>query len=174
MNKLPMLCLSTVLLASQISYADTSSDSHGISITVPEVRLLNIKSAPGGSGGSDNSNVLSFEKDSTHYLAKGYYDITANVKAGTSNTRSIMVTANGIGKDWKLSIESGAFHSAVSVPVTLKEGNNSAELVNQVSNVAMRDIELSYKLEPVSPVEGNNLSFPDQGIELTFTLTDEI
>lgn len=164
------------------AHADSVSSEHKLSITVPEVRLLHIKSAPGGLGGSDNAHLITFRKHFSNgedisgamsYAAKGYYDITANVKAGTSKTRSIMVSAEGLGKDWKLNISSAALARAYPKLVTLTTGSDTGELVSGVGNVAMRDIELSYTLEPTLANVGSTQKFPDEGISLTFTLTDE-
>ena len=182
MKNTPLLLLATTTLFSTLAIADTSSDSHSLSISVPEVRLLHIKSNPGGVGGSENTNLLTFQKDAVEenntpltrsYSAKGYYDITANVEAGTSKTRSIMVSALGLDKNWKLSISSASMPRAFPKLVTLTNDIDTGELVSGVSNIAMRDIELSYRLESTSSASGSILDLPSEGIALTFTLTDD-
>lgn len=115
--------------------------------------------------GQDNDTVL------TSYSAKGYYDITTSMEAGTSKTRSIMVSAKGLSKDWKLNISSASMPRAFPKSVTLTGDMDIGELVSGVSNIAMSDIELNYTLEAIS--KDSNLRLPSEGITLTFTLTDD-
>mgnify|MGYP000344931180 CR=1 FL=1 len=115
--------------------------------------------------GQDNDTVL------TSYSAKGYYDITTSMEAGTPKTRSIMVSAKGLSKDWKLNISSASMPRAFPKSVTLTGDMDIGELVSGVSNIAMSDIELNYTLEAIS--KDSNLRLPSEGITLTFTLTDD-
>ena len=179
MKSIPLLFLTTITLFSNPSFAANSSDSHSLSITAPEVRLLHIKNTPHGAGGAEDASILVFHKHSLRestsigYSAKGYYDITTNVEAGTSKTRSIMVSAAGLDKNWKLSLSSEAIPRALSNPTTLTGDTNIGELVSGISNIAMRNIEINYKLEPISSPASSSLNLPNQEIALTFTLTDD-
>lgn len=189
MNKKILVSAMVALFLSPMTgvVADTATDDQTVTVTVPAVKLLDIKSASGTSTVADEADALSFTLVAptvagdnfaavTHGTG-GFYDITSNVASGTSQTRTLSVSADTIGEGWKLDITPTAVTGGSASAVSLTNSTTTGNLVTGIGNVAESDLAIAFTFGPESSSIVPSYTGADgttgEDIVLTYTLGDD-
>lgn len=189
MNKKSLLLVISSLLISNLALADTAGDTQTVSVTVPSVKLLDIKAASGTSTSADEADALSFTLtaptvagdnfSAVTHATGGFYDVTSNVASGGSTTRKVTVSADTLGAGWKLTLAPTAVSGATANTINFTSSDvASKDLVTAIGNVAAKDTAISYTFGPESASIVPSYTGADgttsENIVLTFTLSDDV
>lgn len=181
-----------VLAASLIAtsaYCDTDDDTQPVSITVPEVALLEIVDT----GFTDGKLALTLTAPtdagdgfSTVSSSAQEIKLSSNVLQGTSNTRTVKVTlSEALPSTWKLDIaptgvpNAGATTTASSTVSFTNTGSTDAggsnTLISGIDNelIATNVASLTYTFGPETA--GGMLAYTNSAkdITVTYTLSDD-
>lgn len=186
MTKKSLLLVISALLASNLAFADTAGDTQTVSVTVPSIKLLDIKAASGTSTSADEADALSFTLTAptaagdnfANATTGGFYDVTSNVASGGSTTRKITVAADTLGAGWKLTLTPTAVSGATANTISFTSSDvASKDLVTAVGNIAAKDTAISYTFGPESASIVPSYTGADgttaENITLTYTLSDD-
>ncbi|MGB1255871.1 MAG: hypothetical protein ACPG51_08395 [Thiolinea sp.] len=166
--------------------ADTAGDSQTVSVTIPSVKLLDVKAASGTSTAADEAAALAFTLVAPtiageNFVAdthNGFFDVTSNVASGGATTRKITVSADTLGEGWKLDLDATGATNGTGASVSFTNADVAAkDLVTAIGNEAGKDNAITYTFGPESATIVPSYTGLDgtssEDITLTFTLSDD-
>ena len=153
----------------------SSGDEQTITVTVPEVALIDVTDtlsvtlvAPTEAG--DNF------AEKTTVTGSPTYDISANVAQDTMySTRKIVVTAGTIPEDWKFTLNVDAPTGATSVTDAefISTTTGAVEVVTGIRNIAQKAIPISIEVGPEDTGRMPSHATEGKNVVLTYTITAE-
>lgn len=152
-KKLLIAALMAAFASSSAFATDTATDNQAVTITVPEINLIDIATAV---------TIPALTLDNPDQAGSGFgtqtatttYDFSGNTAANGSSTNKITVEASSIPTGGKLVVESAALGggTAGSASTTgLTSSARSADLLTGIGNVAQSNIALTYTFGPSTP-----------------------
>lgn len=167
--------------------SDTATDSHTVSVTVPDVALLDIVD-DGGNAPSITCEVPNNDAGAnmtcTATNATVAYHMTSNIEANSSKSRTITASINEtIDPSWKLEITPdvptegtevlGTANSGADINFAGVAANATKTLVTGIQNGATTGGSFEYSLEPTN---GAALAHRTSATPLTvtYTITDDL
>ncbi|QTR49010.1 hypothetical protein [Candidatus Thiothrix anitrata] len=173
MNKKLLALSLAAILAAPSAFAATGSDNQTVTVTVPEVALLNIVDAtedlslaiPGAAG--DNFTPTTATTD---------YKISANTESGGTKKRKIDVSVTGTiptGGTLTITPLATGITGATPAAKTLTGANPTAsDLITGIGNVANTVTDgITYSFGPTSPTEMIGYTASPTTITVTYTLS---
>ena len=129
-------------------------DSQTLTITVPEVSLIDVPDALSATLVAPTEAGANFTSVDATVTGGGSltYDISTNVAAATANSRKIIATPTNIPAGWKISISMDAPTTAgtTSGLKTFTSTNTAQEMVTGITNVAESNLGMSISIAPES------------------------
>lgn len=148
-NNTPLLVLSllTVFASPAVYAADSHTDTQQVSVTIPEVSLIEVTGEISASLKPPVEAGENFEHTSIEQ--KATYDISANIAAYSEETKKIVVTSGKVPAGWKFDIEMEAPNGAKSLGVvSLTQKTTSGDAVSNIQNVAQKGLGMRVSVGP--------------------------
>lgn len=173
------------MMVSGVSSADTDTDSQDVTVTVPEVALLDVNDAAGGA--ASFACTVAGDAAGTNFTcaptnATGTYEITANRSASGSGASRKITAELGANLDstWDFQIATTAAgagaNGGAGVAATSVNGTTAVEVVTGINNVVANDGAMTYTLAPADTAQA--MAYSGDGttadtITVTYTLGDD-
>lgn len=175
-NKLLILSIATILAAPVAFAADTASDTQTVTVTVPEVDLLDV----GSEGAAPDTITLTLTAPTeagngfSSTTGSSTYKISANNAADGSGKNKITVAASGgtVPDGATLSISTTALGGGTPTSVNLTNSTTSGTLMTDIGNVASSTGVLNYSFGPTTSGGMVGYTSSATNITLTYTLED--
>lgn len=175
-KKLLLLAIATALITPAAFAADTASDSQIVTVSVPEVDLLDV-----GAEGS-TADVITLTLVAPTEAGTGFanvtdsspYKISANNAADASGKNKITVAATGssIPDGGTLTISTTTLGGGNPTDVLLTSGKTTGTLMTDIGNVASSGGILNYTFGPTTAGGMVGYTSATTNITLTYTLED--
>jgi hypothetical protein len=170
-------------------FADDADDDQVVTVTVPEVTLLDVDSGASSKATAFTCSIVDDEAGTNFTCTDGAtgtdvpYAITTNLAAGSpGTTRKITATATNIDASWKLTVAStpttgnGTNGTGTGTVTPAALGTDAADIVTAIGNVAASDGKLTYAFGPSD--DGAAMAYTVDGmateITVTYTLGDDV
>ncbi len=175
MNKKLLVLSLAAILAAPAAFAATGSDSQTVTVTVPEVALLNIVNDSANLSLSDTG--MTAGATFSPATAKTDYKISANTESGSSKKRKIDVSVAGsipTGGTLTITPLATGMTGAVAHTLTLTGTDPTDDLITNIGNVAATVTDgIAYSFGPTTLGGMIGYTASPETITVTYTLSTD-